>query len=100
MRRSTFDADAESVQGNAGATVTFRACTVDEMAVYRETTMTDREMIMSHVISWSGIVDGDDHELPCPAADDPGGLGKLYLHELKAMARLLFVGPPLLPIKN
>jgi len=99
-RRSTFEADAESVQGNKGATVTFRAVTSDEYKEYRgDASMTDREMIVSYVIAWKGIVDDNDHELPCPA-DEPEIIGKLYLTELRALARLLYNGPPLLPIKN
>lgn len=98
-RRSTFDADAESVQGNAGATVTFRAITVDEFKEYRETSMTDREMIASHVIAWKGIEDDNGHDMPSPA-DEPGIVGKLYLQELQALARLLFAGPPAIPIPN
>lgn len=99
MRRSTFVADAESVQGNAGATVTFRAVTVGEFAEYRETSMTDREMIAAHVVGWKGIEDDDGHQMPSPA-DEPDIVGKLYLNELQALARLLFAGPPPIPPKN
>ena len=98
-RRSTFEADAESVQGNAGATVTFRAVTVDEFKEYRETSMTDRELLASHVVAWKGIVDDNDQDMPSPA-DEPGIIGKLYLFELQALARLLFAGPPAIPLPN
>jgi len=98
-RRSTFEANAESVQGNAGATVTFRAVTVDEFKEYRETSMTDREMIASHVVAWKGIVDDNDQALPSPA-DEPGIVGALYLFELRALAQLLFTGAPPIPVPN
>jgi len=36
----------------------------------------------------------DDNEKPLPSpADEPGILGKLYQHEITALARLLFQGP-------
>ena len=98
-RRSTFEADAESVQGNAGATVTFRAITIGQAREYRETSMTDDDLLRAHVLDWSGIVDDDDHALPSPK-DEPGVLDALYIFERTAIARLLFTGAPVIPAKN
>jgi hypothetical protein len=92
MRRNQFTVDAESVQGNEGAEVTFKALKVRTIREYRETEMTDRDLLEKHIVSWSGIVDDDDKELPNPT-DEPGILGELYVHEQVALARLLFQGP-------
>ena len=92
-RRSTFVADAESVQGVSGATVTFRCITVGEVDEFRsDASFTDRVLLERHIVSWSGIVDDDDHEMPDPA-DEPDILKKLYVHEQQALARLLWAGP-------
>ena len=69
-RRKTFTVDAESVQGNEGAEVTFRALKVRELREYRETAMTDTELLQGHITAWSGIVDDNGKDLPSPA-DDP-----------------------------
>lgn len=92
MRRNQFTVDAESVQGNAGAEVAFKALKVREVREYRETAMTDAELLATHVASWTGIVDDEGHELPSPA-DEPGILGELYIHEMQEMTRLLLQGP-------
>ena len=92
MRRNQFTIDAESVQGNAGAEVTFKALKVREVRAYRATDMTDHELLAEHVVAWSGIVDDKDKELPNPA-DEPEVLGELYIHEQLELARLLFAGP-------
>ena len=91
-RGSQFTVDAESVQGNEGATVTFRALKVREVNEYRTTEMTDADLLRSHVLSWSGFVDDEGRELPSPA-DEPDVLGELYVHEQLALSRLLFQGP-------
>jgi len=99
-RRSTFIADAESVQGNKGATVTFRAITVDEFKDYlAKDEITDKDMLATHVIAWKGIEDDDGNALPVPK-DEPGIVGSLYLSELKALSKLLFAGPPVIPLPN
>jgi hypothetical protein len=92
MRRNQFTVDAESVQGNEGATVTFRALKVRTIREYRETEMTDADLLEAHIISWSGIVDDDGKDLPRPV-DGKAVLGELYVHEQVALARLLFQGP-------
>ena len=91
-RRNQFVVDAESVQGNEGATVTFHCMKVREMNEYRTTDQTDEDVLRDHVVTWSGIVDDDGHELPSPK-DEPGAIGELYLHEQRALVRLLFQGP-------
>jgi len=99
MRRSTFTVDASSVQGNEGAEVTFRALKVREVREYRETAMTDADLLREHVTAWTGIVDDSGKPLPSPA-DDPDVLGELYVHEQLALARLLFSGPDGDSVKN
>ena len=91
-RRSTFTVDAESVQGNAGAEVTFKALTVGEWNEYRSTAQTDHELLAAHVLDWAGIVDDDGKPLPSPA-NEPDVLGRLYVHELRALAVLFLQGP-------
>jgi len=80
------------VQGNAGATVTFRALTVGEWREYRTTDLTDVDLVRAHLLGWAGIVDDDGNELPDPV-DEPEVLDALYLHEQQALARLLWQGP-------
>jgi hypothetical protein len=99
MRRATFTVDARTVQGNEDATVTFKALKVREVREYRESDMTDADLLREHVLSWSGIVDDDGHPLPDPT-DEPGVLGELYVHEQAAIARLLFLGPDGADAKN
>ena len=101
MRRGNqFTVDAESVQGNAGATVTFKALTVGEWKEYRSSdAVTDFSLVESHVVAWSGIVDDEGHELPDPA-DEPEVINALYLHEQQALARLLWQGPDGASAKN
>ena len=98
-RGSQFTVDAESVQGNAGAEVTFRALKVREVNEYRTTPMTDADLLQAHVVSWSGFVDDAGKELPNPS-DDPDALGELYVHEQLALSRLLFSGPDGASAKN
>ena len=92
MRRNQFTVSAESVQGNAGATIVFRSLKVREIREYRESDMTDADLLEKHVLSWTGIVDDAGAELPIPP-DEPGILGELYVHEQTVIARLLFQGP-------
>ena len=98
-RRTTFTVDAESVQGIAGAEVTFTALKVRELREYRETTMTDAELLALKVASWSGFVDDAGKALPSPE-DDPDVLCELYIHEQAALLRLLFQGPFGADVKN
>lgn len=92
MRRNQFTIDAESVQGNAGAEVTFKGLLVEEVHEYRTTSMTDAEILQTHILGWKGIVDDKDKALPSPV-DEPGILSKLYIHEVQRLARLLWDGP-------
>jgi len=99
-RRTTFTVDAESVQGNPGTTVTFRAIKVREFREYTtEADVTDRVMLERHLAAWTGIVDDGGNELPSPA-DDPSVLGELYIHEQQALMRLLWAGPEGASAKN
>ena len=98
-RRSTFEADAESVQGNAGATITFKAITVAEYADYRASEETEQELLAAHVVAWKGIEDDDGHALPNPKGK-PDIIGQLYISEKNAVFRLLLAGAPPIPVKN
>ena len=91
-RRSQFTVNAETIQGNAGAEVTFRALKVGEARTYRETPMTDQDLLEKHMLSWSGFVDDKGNELPCPT-DDPSTWDELYVHERVALVHLLYQGP-------
>lgn len=93
-RRNQFIVDAESVQGNAGAEVTFRAIKVREWEAYRtdpEKTLPD--LLGEHVIDWSGFTDDDGHTMPSPK-DEPGIVGDLYFHEMRELQRLLIGSDP------
>ena len=98
-RRNQFSVNAESVQGNAGAEITFRSMKVREMNEYRTTDLTDEGVLMDHVLAWTGIVDDSGVGLPNPK-DEPGAIGELYLHEQQAIVRLLFRGPDGADAKN
>jgi len=92
-RRKQFTVDAESVQGNAGATVTFKCLKVREVEEWRtDPKQTNQTLLRDHVLSWSGIVDDNDKNLPDPT-DEPGVLGELYVQEQGALVNLLFAGP-------
>lgn len=93
MRRNQFTVDAESVQGNADATVVFKALKVREVREYiADPAQNDTTLLQSHILSWSGIVDDDNHEMPSPA-DEPDIVGELYVHERLGIVELLFQGP-------
>jgi len=92
-RKNTFTVSAQSVQGNAGATVTFSMLTVGEWQDYGTVPgVNDNTLIRDHIVSWTGIVDDQGQPLPSPA-DDPDAIRKLYMPEQRALARLLFQGP-------
>jgi len=91
-RRSQFTVNAEAIQGNIGAEVTFRALKVGEAREYRETSMTDQGLLEKHILSWSGFVDDKGNELPCPT-DDLSIWDELYVHERIALVHLLYQGP-------
>ena len=93
MRQSTFTVDAEKVQGNEGATVTFRCLTVRAYREYRASPdIRDYDLVEAHIVSWTGIVGDDGKELPNPK-DEPEIVNKLFLHEQGALAILLVQGP-------
>jgi hypothetical protein len=99
-RRSTFTVDASGVQGNPGATVTFKALTIREHREWRESSeSTDYDLLSSHVVSWSGFVDDDGNEMPSPE-HEPDILAELYYHEQAALLRLFFEGPDGASAKN
>jgi hypothetical protein len=99
-RRSTFTVDASEVQGNEGATATFSSLTVREWKDYRSVDdVNDITLVQSHLVSWTGFVDDEGNELPSPA-DEPEILDLLYMHEQRALARLLWQGPDGANAKN
>jgi len=92
-RKSTFTVDARSVQGNEGATATFRTLKVGTLRKYLSVPdYNDTELMDDHLVSWSGFVDDQGNELPSPA-DDPGVLDALYVYERAKLVRLLLDGP-------
>ena len=98
-RRGTFTVDAESVQGNAGATITFRQLKVREVRAIRDGEADDEDVLTTHIAAWSGILDDDGNELPSPQ-DEPGILGELYVQEQTTIIQLLFAGPDGASAKN
>ena len=90
MRRNQFTVSAESVQGNADATVTFHGLTVAEYDEWFNplTRTTDMDVLRSHLASWEKFEDDEGHELP-----NPPDVGALYMHEVKELCRLLLRGP-------
>jgi hypothetical protein len=92
-RRTQFTVDAESVQGNAGATITFSCITIGERKAYLSDPDLDNiDMIRLHTLSWSGIVDNDGNELPDPK-DEPDAIDALFMVEMRAINRLMWQGP-------
>lgn len=93
-RRNQFTVDAESVQGNAGAEVTFKAIKVREWEAYRtDPSMGLPDLLGTHVIDWSGFTDDDGHALPSPK-DEPSITAELYFHEMRELQRLLIGSDP------
>ena len=91
-RRTSFTVDAESVQGNAGAEVTFHKITVGERDRYlNDPEYGDADMLRDHIIDWKGLEDDEGNEIPSPK-DEPGVVAVLYVDELTALIRLLFQG--------
>jgi len=92
-RRNQFTVDAESVQGNAGAEVTFSKITIGQRGHYlSDPDYGDADMLRDHIIDWHGIEDDEGREIPSPK-DEPGVVAVLYIDELTALVRLLFQGP-------
>lgn len=92
-RRNQFTVDAESVQGNAGAEVTFKRITWGERDRYlNEPEYGDTDILREHLVDWHGIEDDEGHEIPSPK-DEPGVVAVLYIDEVTALVRLLFQGP-------
>jgi len=92
-RRNQFRVDAESVQGNAGAWVEFKALKVHQWRDWlKDPDTTDIDLVTQHLVAWGGFVDDDDNALPSPA-DEPGVVGELYFHEQRALVALLLQGP-------
>lgn len=90
-RQTTFTVDAESVQGIAGASITFRALKVGEWRTYISTSQTDADLVRDHVLTWT-LVDDEGNQMPDPQ-DEPDILNDLYIHEQQAIVRLLLQGP-------
>jgi urate oxidase len=97
MRRNQFTVDAESVQGNAGASVTFNKLLVGEYDEWFDPTSgaTDLSVLRSHLVSWEGFEDDNGNALP-----NPPDISSLYLDETKELCKLLLRGPSELSGKN
>jgi len=93
-RLKTFTVDAQEVQGGiAGATVTFKALKRSEWLKWRDDdSMTDADLVKSHVVSWTGFTDDAENELPTPS-EDAAVMDELYMHEITALSKLLLQGP-------
>ena len=98
-RRSQFTVDAQAVQGNEGARVTFKALKMRQVKAYREENVGDRDMLQAHILGWVGIVDDAGNPLPNPA-EDPEALGELYVQEHQALVRVFLQGPDGAEAKN
>ena len=91
-RRNQFTVDAESVQGNEGAKVTFKLITLGTRDRYlNDPEYTDLDLLSEHILDWEGIEDDDGHVMPSPK-DEPGLVATLYLDEVNELVRLLFQG--------
>lgn len=92
-RKKQFTVDASSVQGNKGATATFRCVKRGKWKAYMsEADVNDVVMIDDHLVDWHGFTNDDGHELPSPK-DEPDIVDELYMHEQRLLARLLWQGP-------
>lgn len=92
-RIKTFTVNADSVQ--PGATITFKTLRRREWSEWTDPDndkIDDGAMMLSHIISWTGIQDDNGNELPSPQ-ESPDVIGELYMHEVQAAARLLVGGP-------
>ena len=92
-RRNQFTVDAESVQGNAGAEITFKRLTFGTRQRYfdLEDKYNDADLLREHVLDWKGIEDDEGNEIPSPK-DQPGVEATLYWEEIVAIGRLLLQG--------
>jgi len=97
MRRNQFTVNAESVQGNPAATVTFRGLTVAEWEEWFNpvSRVTDADILRAHLAGWDGFEDEEGQALP-----NPPDVAALYLHEVKELCRLLMRGPSETSAKN
>jgi hypothetical protein len=91
-RRNQFVVNAESVQGNAGAEITFKLITLGTRDQYfRDPDYGDIDLLNDHILDWRGIVDDDGNEIPSPK-DEPGVQASLYMSEVSEIIALLFDG--------
>jgi hypothetical protein len=91
-RRNQFTVDAESVQGNEGATVTFKLITLGTRDRYlKDPEYGDAMLLGDHLLDWHGIEDDAGNEMPSPK-DEPGLVATLYLSEVTELVRLLMEG--------
>ena len=99
-RRDTFKVNAQDVQGEPDAEVTFRCITVGERRAYlADADRDDTDMLKAHLVSWVGILDSEGNPLPNPS-DKPQVIDALYMHEMRVLARLMWQGPDGADAKN
>lgn len=91
-RETTYTVSAEAVQGNPDAKATFRRITIGQHREYLERDdRNDIDMLRDHLVGWSGIVGDDGNELPSPE-HEPDVIDSLYLSELRALSRAMWLG--------
>ena len=98
-RRNRFTVSAESVQGEEGATATFRCIRVGEWRQYLKENTRDNDVLKRHLVDWAGFLDDDGNPLPSPK-DEPGIIDALYLHEQNVLTKMLWDGPDGAEAKN
>jgi hypothetical protein len=94
-RRTSFKKDAESVQGNPGAWVEFRAIKrgmIKRWLDRDDDEITDDHILINYALDWDGLEDDEGKPIPSPK-DDPSAYDELYGHERTAICRLLIAGP-------
>jgi len=91
-RRNQFTVDAESVQGNEGAKVTFKLITVGTRDRWiNDPEYGDIQIVQDHLLDWKGIEDDEGHEMPSPK-DKSEINAVLYIAELQRLVTLLLSG--------
>ena len=99
MRLTQFTNDAQSVQGNPGATVTFKCLTGNEIdaaikmqELPEEERKGEPDFLTRVLVDWHGIEGANGQMLPSPK-DDPSVINALYPHEQKWIQDLFWAGP-------
>ena len=93
MRRAQFTVNAEGVQGNVGAEVTFKCLEGGVWRAWRKNPESDNfDLLLPYTLDWHGFTDDKGNELPSPK-DEPDIVLKLYMDEQTKLIRLFLQGP-------